>query len=215
MLEKGPGIYVILFDGPIQDGDYQKLRKLYEKLGKPPTEIALNSLGGSVEEAMRIGDFIEKENISATVPQYCASSCVLILAGGKYKTVNGRIGIHRPYLTDTSIKPSEISTLFPKLKESIKLYFERKGVSPQLSDDMFSIPPEQVKWLTPNELEKYRLNEENYVKEEQDDIKYANGLGISREEYLMRKKRMNEECAKYKYQYAEMDKCVSQIMFNK
>ncbi|WP_341679373.1 ATP-dependent Clp protease proteolytic subunit [Niveibacterium sp. SC-1] len=202
----------ILIEGDIGRGDYLRLREIYEKVVRPGTKVGLNSPGGDVGEAMRIGDFLEEKRVSVVVVGSCASSCVLILAGGNFKTVAGRVGIHRPYLVDTHIPADKIRELFPKLKDQLGDYFEKKGVPRSLAEDMFSIPPERVKWLTTDEIAKYRLDRKSYIVEEQDDVRYSQELGMSRAEYLAKKRRLSDECSTYKGQFDEMKKCVTRIM---
>jgi hypothetical protein len=61
--------------------------------------VELNSPGGSVDAAMKIGRILRKEGPIVDVKKdaLCLSACVLTLAGGATRGLDGTIGIHRPY----------------------------------------------------------------------------------------------------------------------
>ena len=62
--------------------------------------VELNSPGGSVNAAIAIGRIVRNEEAGAFVDRgaVCLSSWVLILAGGSFRSFEGKVGIHRPYL---------------------------------------------------------------------------------------------------------------------
>lgn len=223
------GFSFVFFSGPIQAGDLQKLVKELDKVqpGKnkynPELDaevhafLMISSKGGSVDEAMRIGDYVEKHEIGVMIPQgigECLSSCVLILAGGDTKTVNGRIGIHRPYLTDLSIGGDAGAESIRGYIEKIRNYLDGKGIAPSLIDDMFSVPPEEMKYLSKEEVSRYRLNQTNYLKQERADIEMAKDLGLTRQQYMQKKMRMDKECSGFS-SYDQKMKCIHEIMGTK
>jgi hypothetical protein len=75
-----------------------------------PTGIIMNyravldSPGGSVDAAIEIGRLLRERSADANVPRdmACVSACVLVLVGGKAREIEGRLGIHRPYLDSGS-----------------------------------------------------------------------------------------------------------------
>lgn len=76
----------IVISGNITPSDYSALLEKHRtlKLEKRDTSfIFLDSLGGDVETAIRIGRYVRKEGFHAIVHKgkICASSCVLVLAG--------------------------------------------------------------------------------------------------------------------------------------
>lgn len=68
------------------------------------------------------------------------------------------------------------------------------NVSPLLVEDMFSIEPENVKYLTPNEAKRYRIYNEDYAEKEHNDLRMAKMLGISRQQWMIYSKTANERC---------------------
>lgn len=223
------GMSFVFFSGPIEAGDLQKIVKELGKVqpGKNKYDprldaevhafLMVSSKGGSVDEAMRIGDYIEEHGIGVMIPQgigECMSSCVLILAGGDTKTVNGRIGIHRPYLTDLSIGGDAGAKSLSRYIEKIRAYLDEKGIAPSLVDDMFSVPPEEIKYLSKDDVSRYRLNQTNYLKQEKADIEMAKNLGLTRQQYMQKKIRMDKECSNFS-SYDQKMKCINEIMGTK
>lgn len=198
-LGKKDNMSVMLLEGAIEVGDLQRVELEYEKARENSNSVflMLSSLGGNVDEAMRIGDFVEDKNIGTIVPALigeCVSSCVFILAGGDSKTIKGPVGIHRPYISDVSIGGSSGARTLGQYIEKIKTYLDKKGIAPSLAEDMFSVPPEKVKYLTQEELSKYRLDQRNYLKQEANDIEMAKSLGLTRQEYGAKKNQIDREC---------------------
>ena len=204
-------------DGPIQTGDLGKLETEFARIksreGSTSMILMLSSMGGNVDEAMRIGDFIEKNEIGTMVLEkfgICVSACVFILAAGDHKTIKGKVGIHRPYVSDVSIGGEQGAKTLGQYLERIKAYLDSKGISPSLAEDMFSIPPEKVRYLSPEEISRYRLDQTNYLKQEATDIETAKSLGLTRQEYGARKNQMNRECGGMPH--AQMMACINRIM---
>ena len=59
--------------------------------------VVLNSPGGNLYSAMKIGTAIRGNHLSTLVMPHdsCASACALILQGGVCKMASGDVGIHR------------------------------------------------------------------------------------------------------------------------
>src|SRR5437879_3563961 len=95
----------ILISGEITRADADRIKSLMPLLknaeGKALTPVVLlDSTGGDVLEAIRIGAFLREEQAWTVVEKdaSCASACVLILAAGVHRDVYGgaRLGLHRP-----------------------------------------------------------------------------------------------------------------------
>ncbi|MBK1722681.1 ATP-dependent Clp protease proteolytic subunit [Thiocystis violacea] len=59
--------------------------------------LVINSPGGSVFEARKLGRYLRANGLRAAVDGYCASACVDVLAGGveRYVTPSAKLGIHQ------------------------------------------------------------------------------------------------------------------------
>jgi hypothetical protein len=214
LLPESRGFEIVFFNGPIIVGDAAKVAAAFAK-AKPTTShlLMLNSPGGSVREAMKIGDYLESNEVGVLVPAMmsCKSSCVLVLAGGDSKSVNGKIGIHRPFITDLEADSSTAAATLLQAEANIRSYLEKKGVAPSLVEDMFSIEPHKMQILTSREVTRYRLDQKNYLKQEETDISIARSLGLTRQQYIEKQARLNAECSKY----VDMDQrmnCINAIM---
>lgn len=207
---------LIGLNGSIVKGDAEKFEQLLKTSSTTiSTELFVSSRGGDVAEAMKIGAILRDKNISVTVPPSgkCYSSCVFVLAAGNLKTVDGEVGIHRPYIVDVNASSSAIANEYPKILKAVKDFLEENGVTPSLADDMFSISPENIKILTKNEISRYRLDQQNYIKAEQSDIWWSKKLGISRAEFLQRKKQVDNECTKFRGDDDRMKICFNEIVY--
>ncbi|MHB8742696.1 MAG: hypothetical protein ACYC9L_06175 [Sulfuricaulis sp.] len=116
--------------GEIHAGDYDKL--LSSIKANPGSYLAaysfeVNSLGGNVEDAIKIARLVELYRYSVVVGpnDVCASACFLIVAAGSYRALAGKVIIHRIYIpkseyadmsvdaiTDATRKWSDLATTF-------------------------------------------------------------------------------------------------------
>ena len=60
--------------------------------------VHLNSTGGRILEAERIGALIKGRNLSTYVPAQCLSACTIIFLSGHERFIgpSGRLGFHQP-----------------------------------------------------------------------------------------------------------------------
>lgn len=171
-----------------------------EKKEKPkfPLKLKLNSSGGEIEEAIKIGEIVRKNEFSVGVPigAECLSSCVFILGAGVFRNAWGRVGIHRPYFSSLS-KDENVQNIKNKreaILTSIKQYLEEMDVNPRLVDTMISIPPGELKILTPDELSYYRLTGVDANYEEKFIAEVASSYGLTSFEYRKRSAAAEEYC---------------------
>jgi len=202
----GPCAYL---KGEIKPGDLVKLKSIFEFPArrrifipdfKPPTEIfelQLNSLGGSLDEAMEIGRWVRKNKIHVTMPQNseCFSACVYIFAAGVSKVSHSfwgqKIGIHRPYFSQL---PKEgVQVAMKRALADSKAYFSEMNIPEHLADAMFSISPDKVEILTDNKLSFYRLRGQDMAFEEEIQLSLAARFGMTRREYMQNKTLVDED----------------------
>lgn len=125
--------------------------------------------------------------------------------------MGGKIGIHRPFITDLDLPEGAVASAVIRVQNEIRKYLEEKGVAPSLVEDMFSVEPHNMRILTSEEVSRYRLDQGNYIKQEQDDIRRAKRLGLTREEYVQKMAKLNAECTKYTG-YDERTACINAVM---
>jgi len=169
------GIYL---GGRIEDGELEHIKLAYKLLKKRrnPTTIGantiwLNSPGGLIHEAMKIGDFIAENRMKAiiTFNGKCFSSCVFIYAAAKTRSGIGDVGIHRPFANEISAESlsySKYLSQYNKITPILKDYFAKYGVSPSIVDVMNITPSDNIKILTSEERKGFGLGFQNIAAKE-------------------------------------------------
>jgi ATP-dependent protease ClpP protease subunit len=135
--------------------------------------VEINSPGGSVDASMALGRLLRGKETLIFVSDdgECASSCVFVLAGAEDRglvnkngeLMGGYVGIHRPYLTDTTLTGQQVQQQIYEVENKIRSYFSEMHISQRLADDMMAIPTNNIRWLTPRELINYGLDGEDPV----------------------------------------------------
>lgn len=205
--------YVIEVSGPIVRGDHAKfsravsdvetgLRNSFYSIER--TEVTLASNGGDVDEALAIGRDIRRFSMFTRIYDVCASSCVLIFAAGVERTSVGflnrsnglftpRLGVHRPYFVN--LEPNQPrSTIAPEIdrrRRALGEYMEEMGVAPQLVSIMYSLQPEEMRWLTVPEASEFGLLGKDAAWDEAQVANSAATFGLTSAGY--RRKRVSLE----------------------
>ncbi|MBM7060586.1 hypothetical protein JQX08_07680 [Pseudomonas sp. UL073] len=140
----------------IAPGDYEALLKgLRANPGKFARKVLLlDTIGGSVAEATRMGRLLREYSFDALVPEdgICQGSCIYLLAAGKKRTARGPVGLHRPYF------PGGDSARDLAGGGDASRYLREMGVAPSLAQDMQQIAPQNMRALSQADLTRYRLN---------------------------------------------------------
>ena len=197
-LIKKKGDSRVTLEGEINAGDLERWIIPAFKNEKNK-EIYLNSAGGDVEESMKIGRFLKKNEFRVYVYGNCFSSCVLLLAGGVYRHdwyPNNKVGIHRPYFgtLDKSLSSTQIKSLRDKINADLRRYFDEMDINPNLLEEMNSYSPESMKILTREELKLFRLteNDANYEEKQIALLAYVNNMSSAN--YRVKSKIVNDKC---------------------
>jgi hypothetical protein len=136
-----PTVYrgVLILEGKIDSGDYDRLRKFLSvksTFDKISGGVFLASPGGRLQEATKIGLLIRSLGLSTSAPPgdsnggrrmgdspvrpenlrnpgdyLCTSACFLLFVAGIYRDLNwaGRLGIHRPFSLTVDLKEPSAS----------------------------------------------------------------------------------------------------------
>jgi len=161
--------------------------------------VSLDSKGGDVETAVSMGKILradgEKAYVRVMEGKSCVSSCVFLLAGGSNRYVWGRVGIHRPFSpTDIGTNAALQKQNYERLGVQIKGFLRDTNIPPELFDHMMRIPPEKIKYLSQDELQRYGLNENDPYQDAARVAAAAKDMGITTKELLSRQARINAEC---------------------
>jgi hypothetical protein len=163
---------IVKLSGKISKGDAESLVKIM--ISKSPLfGIELDSLGGDLNEAMKIVSLVKGAHYdtSVTAGGYCASSCFFIYLAGVRRAASGAlpedgvpprdpakemlgfIGVHRPYFKDVEGTAASARKQEAMMLE-VKGYLSNQGVSQSLIDEMMSRASNDIYWLSPKDIER-------------------------------------------------------------
>lgn len=142
--------------------------------------LDIDSAGGQVEEAIRVGDQMAEARWSIWVRDgsLCHSACVLVLAAGDTRSIAGKVGIHRLMrLKSTATTRAELNDELRDITQQLRDYLSRNGVAAHLADRMMTIPARNLLLLNTAELRQYGLSGTNAAQEDLDRIRVARKCG--------------------------------------
>ena len=142
--------------------------------------LDIDSAGGQVEEAIRVGDQIAESRWSIWVREgsLCHSACVLVLAAGDTRSIAGKVGIHRLMrLKSRATTRVELNDELRDITQQLRDYLSRNGVGADLADRMMTIPARNLLLLDSAELRQYGLSGTNAAQEDLDRIRVARKCG--------------------------------------
>ena len=136
-----PGVPILYMSGEIRAGDRDKLVNLLRSdLRSTPsiTNIWMNSPGGDLTEAIKIGAVVENLGYAAIVPAgaTCASACFFIWVSASGRLAPGEVIIHRPYfdMSNSSQSASGFEERYRTTSEAASLYLRQRNVPFDLVD---------------------------------------------------------------------------------
>lgn len=158
----------VTIQGEIRSGDYNKLRSAFLELSPISPLIFLDSPGGDISEAIKIGQLVRYLQTMVMVKKNktCSSACFFIYLGGATRLASGSIygqplpmdlavgyvGLHRPYLASPSSSDESVE-LQANVMRKIRVYLDANLVPSRLIDTMMSRPSNDIYWLTDRDIE--------------------------------------------------------------
>lgn len=174
---KNPNIRGIVIEGIIEDGDFKRFVQIARKIGPEYSTVYLFSPGGNAIEAMKIGSAIRQLRYNTEVwpfdvkgerkcffedvkPQNCTceSACFLVFVSGVQRHPN-MLGIHRVYLDHNALKSvqgSDAMGLSKTIKSQVSQYLFDMGTPARIIEKMFSVPSNEMAYLSPSELDQFK-----------------------------------------------------------
>ena len=88
----------------------------------------------------------------------CSSACFLIYVSGVYRNLGwvGRLGIHRPIQLESEAKKLDVdqaTNLAWRVRGLVKKFLEEMNVPDKYVDLMYSVPPNEVRWISQSEFD--------------------------------------------------------------
>lgn len=200
------------FKGRIQPDDYEFIKTKLSQFPKLPSgalapEILIESNGGDVNTAMQIGRIFRANMARVAAHGTCASSCIFLLLGGVTRSVMpddnstasltfnllqptlvARVGVHRAYRTSIGANETakDIRAARVTLKERVVKYLEEMDIAPELASLMDATPPEEMRFLSKQELVRYRITGRDPSDDERVTAMLAERYKITLAEYRVR-----------------------------
>lgn len=156
--------YILWVKGEIAKGDYGSLLTLLQKRNAFPFIVRIQSPGGDVIEAMRIGRLARKALLDVE-PEYmrCNSACALIVFSSAVNPDGDwGIGLHRPFYDKqyfAGLSFEQAQAKHKALDRSVREYLIEMNVPTAIIDKMMAVASDEIVSLN---LRQYR--EENGIR---------------------------------------------------
>jgi len=167
---QGPFLAHVEIYGHIAHSDAEKLpilidlvkeRSSARELGEGRVIALLDSVGGDVYAAMRIGKMLRAHNAMVWVNGECSSACIFVLAGGVQRLmIEGKLGLHRPYFDQAqfaNLSAADAKKLYTEMTEQCRDYLAQMGIRGTLFDEMLRIPSHKVRYISRHAAEEFNL----------------------------------------------------------
>lgn len=179
------GSYLIHINGPIEDGDADKLDAMVAGLPKGRDNfllVALNSPGGNLAEGLRMAAILLAAEMQVVTDVIgfggtaadCASACSLVYLGGTYRYLQegSRLGLHQfAFVADEIAVKSETTRQVQNMAASITDLLSRAHVDPGFFTLMGQTAPEDISWVDAETLRRLNvLNRERAYQENDFDL---------------------------------------------
>jgi hypothetical protein len=148
------------FDQELSDDQIKDIRgRSGSQFDESYLTVKLDSVGGDVLEAMKIGHLVEQFRLE-TVATSCFSACFYIfVAGVRHPSyLKTKIGVHRPYFDQkyfAELGSSEAKEKHNLMVKNTKKYLRDMNVSEQLIELVYRVSPDDMYILTDDEIEKW------------------------------------------------------------
>ena len=153
----------LLLKGEIVPGDYESLldaiRRDVDRFWRAKS-ITLASLGGDIQEALRIARLVKGTYSYVVVGDAngpCVSACFFIFSAATERSATDpNLGIHRPYIHQrrlVSMGVREAEALQNDALRQARSYLENLNVPASLIDKMFQRASTEVYWLSRDEIQ--------------------------------------------------------------
>ncbi|WP_248304876.1 hypothetical protein [Devosia sp. FKR38] len=159
---------VLSLVGTIDPGAAERFAAELDARGEYVQSVTLDSPGGSVTDALAMGQLIHARGLSTRVKvgALCASSCPIVFAGGTTRSASAQaaIGVHQIYaaaLGETNQTGEQLAGMVMSDAQtttaSIIAQLTQSGIDPALWLHALRTPPERMYYFTPQELTGLKL----------------------------------------------------------
>ncbi|WP_406721032.1 MULTISPECIES: hypothetical protein [Thioclava] len=137
----------------------EELRRRAET-GQTIRMVSLDSTGGSVSDALEIGEVLRDSGIATSVKDgaICLSACPYLFAGGRTRQVapNGKLGVHQHSFGTSAILPAFMAVeSVQRGQAAVMAYLIRMGIDPAVMEPAMRTAPDRIYLLSKAELQQY------------------------------------------------------------
>ena len=154
---------ILRLTGTITPGTGIRFAEEVARIGEYVKEVRLDSPGGSVTDAIAMSRLIRERGLDTRVAAgtLCSSSCQIVFGGRRSRIAEnkGTIGVHQvlPVALDPArridgARESQAETA------TISRHLQEMGIDPAVWLHALDTPPEQLYFLSPEEMSRYRLS---------------------------------------------------------
>ncbi len=153
---------VLSAEGSIEPGTALRFAAEIEARGDHVKTVTLNSPGGALDDAMAMAKLVRERGIATEVADgaLCASSCPLLLAGGKVRSTGrlAAVGVHQFYAAAAGMSgPEQAMSDAQVTTARISRHLAAMDVDPAMWLHALDTPPQALYYLSPAERSQYRL----------------------------------------------------------
>lgn len=152
----------VTLTGGIAPGDSERFAAFLDAEGTDFSTVRLNSPGGSVSDALAIGQRLRDEGYDTVMDpgDICLSACPYILAGGVARSVDddAQVGVHQHFFDVNTVLPAFLAVEdIQRGQGKVMTYLDGMGVDPLVMQHALVTPPDEVYVLLPDQLEDYNV----------------------------------------------------------
>ena len=154
---------VLTAEGTIDAGAAARFAEEIEARGEYVKTVALNSPGGSLDDAMAMARLVREKKLGTEVADgaLCASSCPLVLSGGATRRVGEKaaVGVHQFYAAGKTdgLAPAQAMSDAQATTARITRLLAELDVDPAMWLHALDTPPRQLYYFSREELARYRV----------------------------------------------------------
>lgn len=145
----------IYMEGEFDSDTYKNFLKFKNTIDKTIKELKIDSDGGLISSAMKIGTYIKKHHWNTGVDDemHCYSACGFVYFAGKKKSLQGRgtIGLHRPY----RLHVKDTAKSIQKTKREFVAYWRSIHAPMDVYYEMMDVDRDNLFILDKNNIEDY------------------------------------------------------------
>ncbi len=152
----------ILMTGAISPGDADRFNTFLAAEATEFDTVQLNSPGGSVSDALVIGQRLREEGLNTEMiaGDICLSACPYVLASGVARSVDAdaQVGVHQHYFDVNTVLPAFLAVEdIQRGQGAVMAHLVDMGVDPVVMQHALVTPPDEIYILLQDELTKYQF----------------------------------------------------------